>query len=182
MKLFTPLVLIAICIGAYYVYISPSFGEIGKLTEQRNSYNDVLAKAKDIVQKRDTILTSYTSIPEEDKARLNKFLPEKFDNVLMVNHLNSIANKHGMVIQNVLLTQDDSGTVVENIGVQSIYKTHKVSFYVVGSYENFLAFLKDLELNLNLVDIKKLTISPDSKNPKILNLKYTFELDTYSLK
>lgn len=178
MKSFTPLILIGICIGAYYLYVSPTYTEIKNLQVQKDSYTETLAKAKDVIVKRDSILASYNSLPEEDKNRLNKFLPETFNNVIMANHLNSIANQHGMVIQNIIFTQQ----MPLNTGEEaSTYKIHTASFFIVGSYENFLVFLKDLELNLDLVDIIKLTIAADAKNPKVQNLKFTFELQTYSL-
>lgn len=178
MKSFIPFILIGICIAAYYMYLSPAYTEVKNLTATRDSYNDVLLKAKDIIQKRDSVLASYNSLPQEDKDRLKKFLPDKFDNALMANHINSIANKYGMIAQDILISQQMSADDLNPGG----YKTHLVSFFVTGSYANFIAFLKDLEVNLDLVDITNLVVKSENKNTQAQNLQFSFEFKTYSLK
>ena len=178
MKSFTPLILIGICIAAYYIYLSPSYTEVKNLTATKNSYNDILLKAKDIIQKRDSVLASYNSLPQEDNDRLRKFLPDKFDNALMANHINSMANKYGMIAQDILISQQISADSSNSYG----YKTHLVSFFVTGSYDNFISFLKDLEVNLNLVDITSLVVKSDDKTAQGQNLQFSFEFKTYSLK
>lgn len=179
MKSFTPLILIAISIATYYMYIKPTYDEVFVLRDQKASHEEVLMKAKDIISKRDKIIAEYNSVSTDDLNKLKNILPDTFDNVSVTNHIDNIAAKYGLIIDQVKLMDQTENTV----SAESVpnYKTHTMSFSTTGRYENFIQFLQDLESNNSVVDIKELNITPDVKDEKSNNMKYEIEFQTYSL-
>ncbi len=182
MKAFTPIIIIALCAGAYYVYLSPAYTEIQALTAKRDQYTGVLEKAKEIGAKRDAILTSYNSIAPDDLDRLKKAIPEKFNPVVFAKYVSGSAAKYGMAVKDVKITYLDIDTGQEvATSAESSYKTMSVGFSVKGTYDQFTKMLKDLESGLYLVDVTSLTLSSDAKTSGASTYNYTVEVHTYSL-
>ena len=164
------------------MYIKPVYSDIKDLVKKRDDYNNVLEKARDIKSKREQILSTYNSLSDQDKARLEKVVSERFDGVILANHLNSIANKYGMIINEVKNLDTNQATSQDPsiAAMEPLYKTHKMSFSVEGKYENFVPFLSDIENNFNILDINSLDIST-SKDPKKNDLRFEIKFQTYSL-
>lgn len=182
MKAFTPIILIAISIATYYMYISPKYADVQKLVAEKARYVDTLKKAGELKTKRDAILADYSAVPPEDIDRLKKIIPDKFDSVLMVRHLDTVASKYGMVIKGVKIAEQKAETREQAVAPQSEqYKTISVTFSVKGTYDQFLKFLKDLESGLYLMDVSKLSMKEDIKNASITSFDYGVEIRTYSL-
>jgi Tfp pilus assembly protein PilO len=183
MKLFTPIFIIAVCLGAYLFYISPTYSNIQILSTQKDNYTQVLSKAKEVASKRDDILASYNAISPDDLSRLAKIVPINFDPVTFVLHLNAIASKYGLTIASMqIIGQDSNGQQVVSAAAPSLYQTQSVTFSVIGQYGPFVNFLKDLESGLYLVDVKELSIK-SGQSSKMLpaSLQFTLTVDTYSL-
>lgn len=188
MKLLGPLVIIILCVGLYYVYLQPTYASILEIQQQKANYEDILQKAKELADHRDAMLSAYNSIPPEDIDRLKKVIPEKVDSVALAANINSMASRYGMAISKVKLL-DPQLQSREGITQQSAtepYRTTIVVFTVKGQYEQFIQFLRELESNINLVDVYKLNVSAsqktDSKSQAEVPLEYTLEVHTYSLR
>ena len=185
MKAATPFIIIIICISAYFFYISPTLDEIKTLEAKKAEYTGVLEKAREFKAQRDTALTDYNNISEDNLDRLNKIVPNKFDSVLFANDINTIASKYGMSVKdlkyNILNTEafDAEGVRTKS----QPYKTIAVTFKFSSQYEQFIKFLKDLESSLQLVDVTSLSIKSLGGEKSTGNLlDYSLEVNAYSLK
>ena len=185
MKALVPFLIIALCVGAYFLYISPTLPEIDVLKVKKAQYTDILEKAKELKDMRDAALTEYNNISEDNLARLNKIIPKKFNSTLFANDVNAIASKHGMSVS--WLKVENSGPEAHNgentdTSQGEVYKTISASFKVSGQYEKFIDFIKDLETNLELVDVVSLSVKQVGGDKILQNFQdYSVEINTYSL-
>ena len=185
MKAAIPFIIIALCVGAYFFYVRPALGQITALMAKRAEYQSILEKVRELKAERDTILTEYNNISEDSLARLNKIIPKKFDPVLFANDLNGMASRYGMFVKDLKSSIVDANTIdaaVAEPTANESYKTMSVIFKVSGQFEQFIKFLKDLESNLELVDVVDLSIRQAGLDKTTENLEdYVVGVKTYSL-
>ncbi len=177
--------MIALSIGIYFMYISPGVGEINALNAKKTEFEQVLLRAKELNDKRDTILTQKNNIPADELDKLNKIIPNTYDSVAFVNDMNNLAAQNGVTLktsQDVVATEG-TGAIVADTAAVSPFKSNTVNFSVIGTYDNFLRFLTSLESSLRLVDVKSLNIkaSTDSKTGQVTGYEYKLEIAVYSL-
>lgn len=187
MKAYLPIILIILSVGAYYMFIKPTYSDVKILMEDKKNSEEVLQKAKGIITKRDEMTSSYNALSPEEKDKLKKIVPDVFDGPMTAYQINSIASKQGMIINDVKIIEAETNSPEMMVtGEEVIYKTHKVAFVVEGRYENFVAFIKDLDSSLNIIDINTISISisgtdKESKEVKSQSMKYSIDFQTYSL-
>ncbi|MFZ2522387.1 MAG: GspMb/PilO family protein [Minisyncoccia bacterium] len=183
MKSFIPFFIVAICVGMYFVYISPTIADINIKKERNSEYENVLNQVKELKQRRDTLSTLYNSILDEDMAKLNKIIPGKFDPVYFSNDLNSISSKYGMLIKNVRIAYSSPrGDSVDPEVTEKGYKTIGIEISLSGRYDQFLSFLRDLETSLQLMDVVNLSVKSGSvRRGEDINLEYSLRINTYAL-
>lgn len=184
MKLLIPIGIIGVCIGMYLLYIRPTAVEVKSLSATKSEYANVLVKSKELKDQRDLTLTQYNSIPEEEVARLNKVLPEKFDPVIFANDITALARTHQVSLGSIgtanTKTEGRDGVVVPQGGA---YKTNVVTLAVTGTYAQFIDFLEALESSLRLIDVVGLSVRSLGDSGTARNsLEYSVELNTYSLR
>ena len=178
-----PLIIIVICVGAYFLYLGPTYSDIQSLSAKRDSYSQVLQTAQNTTAVRDRVLATYNSISQDDINRLQKIVPETFQSVVFANHLSSVAARDGFILDKLSMTdttQADQGQQVVS-AAQNQYKTISVSFSTGGQYQSFIKFLKDLESDLYLSDVTSLKISAGSAGKNSSSFNFDVALNTYSL-
>src|SRR3989344_3928771 len=160
MKSIAPFFIIALSVGFYFLYISPNLLEINDLKMQRDQYLDVLDKTKELKVSRDAALADYNNISIDDINRLNKIVPKEFNAVFFANDLSAMASRHGLIIKKFDVAKSVSDSIDPSLvsDSKSFYKTNTISLDLSGGYEQFVQFLKDLEVSLQLSDVGKLSI------------------------
>ncbi len=186
MKFFTPIAVILVCVGMYFLYISPVSMEVKALVQKKNELDNVLQKAKELTQKREEVASAYNSISQTDIDRLNKIIPEKFDSVSFANDVNTIATQNALTFRDYKVSDsvaESQEPSVEQKGTLP-FKVSVVSFKVTGQYADFLKFLNKIETSLRLMDVTGLKVEQDPKLDKnsAATMQYTLEIHTYSLK
>ena len=104
----------------------------------------------------------------------------------LATDINSIASAYGMAIKSLQIsaTKGDSQVGQEAVNVSvpmNSYKTWNLNFTMTGSYDQFIAFLRDVESNVRLADVSSLTIKAPQKVVGGDALEYAVELHMYSL-
>lgn len=168
MNIITPLILIIISIGTFFVYTDPNYrgenlgGEkrsVKSLQAEDNEYKKVLKDTTDIRARRDELQDKKSKFSTEDISKLEKLLPDNIDNIKLIIDMNNIGDKHNLVLKGIKLdtsTKEDPNKLGNDNGK---YNTIGISFSVTASYEKFQDFLFDLEKSLRLVEITDLTIT-----------------------
>jgi hypothetical protein len=202
MKLILPISFLAITGILFFFIINPFYSEAKQIKADVVTYNLALTNSTELQKTRDSLLDKYKNIKKEDIDRLEHFLPSNIKNIELVLEIEKIANMHGMPVKNIRFdsskivttpSQDvgsNNTVTAENDPAKELpYGIFPVDFVVDGDYNTFLAFLKDLELNLRLVDVKSIyfsvppqtaTTTGGTTSPVLYS--YSFKINTYWLK
>jgi Tfp pilus assembly protein PilO len=169
-KLFLPIILIGAAAVLFMFYTNPTYQTIKDLSLQQDSYNSALDKAQELHTLRDQLLAKRNSFSNDSLDKLHHVLPDNVDNIRLIIDINNIASRHNLALNNVDLgtlsgaTQSASAqSAIE--GNASAVGSVDVGFSVsTGNYDDFLAFLQDLEHSLRIVDVQKITFQTGSNN------------------
>lgn len=195
MKLILPLSFLIISGILFFAVVDPLYVEIKKSRADVEIYNTAINNSSELQKTRDLLIGKYKKIKKEDKNRLEHFLPHTISNIELILEIEKIANSYGMPVKDIKF---DSKNLKENIDGSVVvaesdpskylpYGIFPMEFVVEGDYDSFLSFLKELELNLRLVDVKSISFSTSSvssqgekTNPNIYS--YSLEIQTYWIK
>jgi len=202
MKSLLPISIIIAAIALFFLLTNPLYKDTQLLKTDVATYNKALDNSTQLQKEKDSLLEKYRNISETDRKRLDTFLPDNVNNIKFVLEIEQIANLHGMPLKDIKFvenknTTDTNKNIVGNMVVQKnglnnkAYGIFTVEFTTEGKYSSFLIFLKDLERNLRLMDIKSLSFEVPSTpkggakvasgiNPDIYS--YKLDVDTYWLK
>lgn len=196
MRFIFPIFLIAASVLIFILWINPFYGDVQSLKSDIDVYNTALTNSTELQNLQDRLIKSYNEISEADKKRLESFVPNSVDNIKLILEVERIAGLHSMSVKDVRfdVLKKKEKAAVSNVIVSaasvdtSKYSTFPLEFTTEGNYASFLSFLKDLEYNLRLVDIKSISFSvPEEKDKPIEAFDpniytYTLKVDTYWLK
>ena len=188
------LILIIIAIGLYFTFTRSYYAELQVLEAVNASYLTAINNSRDLIKARDQVLAKYNSITDQDKARLDTFLPNNINNVRLVIDINSIAARHGIALQglasniNSVMTTGNTDKGGSTITARSAaastpsadltYTPMVISFSFSASYDNANSFIQDLESSLRLFDVTHLGFSVNDTGI----YTYNIQLTTYWLK
>jgi hypothetical protein len=200
MRTILPIILIGITGTFFFVFTNPLYNNISVLNSNVASYDGALNNSKMFENERDILTSKYNQIDPDNLLKIKKLLPDNVDNIRLILEIGQIALPYGMVLKDVKYNVVDSdttktaatGTVIRGGSVSETSKNYGIfdlEFSVSGTYDNFIAFTKDLESNLRIVDISSITFSSNTgsagSNPRINSpdiYKYDFKIKTYYLK
>jgi Tfp pilus assembly protein PilO len=184
------IILIVLSIGIFYTFTNSRIQELKTIQATNSDYLSAINNSVDLITERDAVLKTYNSISTSDQARLNKMLPDNVDNVRLIIDVNGIAARHGFSIQNITTSADSSqggsssgSGLSESSGGSApdsnqLYGAVTISFSFTASYQNFLAFLQDIQSSLRILDITHLTVTTNPTG----TYTYSIQLTTYWLK
>jgi len=200
MKILFPISLLLISGILFFLVVDPLFTDVKQLRTNVATYNSALDNSTELQKIRDSLLEKYRNISQEDKDRLNNFLPNTVNNIKFILEIEQIANLHSMPLKNIKFesakpnSQDekmisDSNMIISNNKQDSLpYGIFPIEFIIEGSYDSFILFLKDLEKNLRIMDIQSISFvvpqpvakTDTGEDPNIYG--YTLKVKTYWLK
>lgn len=196
MKLIFPILFTLISIATFIFGVNPYYKDVRILRTDINVYNVALDNSTNLQKTEDSLIATYNSIKDEDKSRLDKFLPNTVNNIQFILEIERIANLHNMPIKDIEFesvkktnTPTDPNVIVSEVPTDNRpYGVFPISFKTSGKYDQFILFLKDLELNLRLVDVKSISFNVPDQNVKLGNgidptiFDYSLKVETYWLK
>lgn len=178
MRLFLPIVFILVSIGLFVGFTNPQYQAIKLRDAEQQKIQEANKKAAQLRAVRETLTQERNQISEIDIQKMKKLIPDGVENVGLIIDINNIAAKYGVNIKNTRVNEGSTnrGDVLGPDGTR--YGSISLSFTINTSYENFLAFLRDLESSLRLVDVTTLAFASTKDG------KYDFNvtLQTYWLK
>lgn len=183
MKNIFSIIVIVVSLGLFIFFVKPQYTEVKEMEQQSTELEGVLKNARKLQQLRDELLEKQQNITASDISRLEKLIPENSDNVKLVLEFQNIAEQYGLEIQTASSSKnDDEEGVGQTFDVETKdYGIITIDFTLEGGYQSFVDFLRSIEENLRISDIKNLSITA-SNNDQIDSYIYTLSLDTYWLK
>jgi Tfp pilus assembly protein PilO len=192
LRLAFPAILIVGSIAFFAMFTNPMYQELVTLREEASSYSDALSNSKTLAGERDKLTQKYNTISPENMTRLNRMLPNSVDNIRLILEIEKVALPFGMTLRDVKYDAKQAEHQTGNIagGAASVesakpYGTWDLSFMVQGTYNNFVNFLKELEHNLRLVDVRSVQFDSNigTDIPGVTNVyKFEVSIRTYWLK
>lgn len=174
-------------VALFLLYTKPAYDGVQALQAENESYDLALEKAAELQRLKQSLLSRYNAFNPADIERLHKLLPDHVDNVRLILDLDTLASRHNLSIQNMVVSrpgnEETSGRSV--IGPsRSAYDSVTLSFATAATYEQFQTFLTDLEDSLRIVDLVSLSIDGGNTGQSGGEPVYAFSitLRTYWLK
>lgn len=169
----------AFLIAAIYVYVNmvkPLFTDIAKVRGDMSARQNVLSAQDSAVRQVKKLLGAYQE-QEQFKEAVSASLPVTPNMAGVVSQINAIAAINRMKMQYFSAAPPviDLGSNKQKKADQSIiYPTGSLILQTkaVGTYEDFKNFLRDLESNVRVTDVKELSVTPAAKPEQDL---YSFE-------
>lgn len=167
----TATILIVLAIGIYVTFTRAKLVEVNEVRAVNSEYVSALASASELIKVRDSVLKDYNALSQEDRARLDKMLPNTVDNIRLIIDLNSVALRRGFSLHNIravasvnkaqstpTMVSPDGSSEINSIPTPTLDVVN-VSFTVSASYQQFIDLLRDLEANLRIMDVTHLTVT-----------------------
>ena len=193
MKLILPILFIGIEVLAFIFGVNPWYNDVSSLRVEISDYNTALNNSAELQKAEDSLITKYNGIKQSDKDRLNSLIPNSVNNIQFILEVERLANLHNMPIKDLKFEaskQASSGSVAQVGTDNKPYGVFPLEFSTEGSYDTFVLFLKDLESNLRLVDVKSISFNVPTGDVTVKNTdgldpniyKYSVKVETYWLK
>lgn len=198
MRFLFPIILIALAIGGFFMFVSPNYTALQTLKTQIASYNTALSNSKSLEDQRDQLATKYNAIDPENLRKLSVMVPDSVDNIRLILEIENIASPYGMVLTDIKYdttgtdtTATTGPTLPQSTTANKNYGDWNLEFSTSGTYANFLSLVNDLEHNLRIVDISSIDFSSDTPvaTPGVAlstvspdTYKFNFTIKTYWLK
>lgn len=198
MKLFLPISLIIVSIILLITIINPYFKDVSTYNEAITAYNLAIDSSSTLQKTQDALIEKYKNIKQNDKDRLDHFLPNTINNIKFILEIEKIASIHNLQIMNIKFRSDQpssvEGAAAGNTSTtlagsaNTLYGIFPLEFTVDADYNTFLSFLKDLELNLRLIDVQTISFSVPASATKTVGgtdpniYSYSLNVQTYWLK
>lgn len=201
MKFLFPITFLLIAGALFFVIVDPLYKEVDTLRADVATYNTALTNANTLARTRDDLTARYDKLTDDEKNRLEHFLPNTVNNIKFILEIEQTANTHSMPLKDIKFdaqapTEKDAtpakATVVSasDPNASKPYGIFPIEFSTEGNYDTFVAFLKDVEHNLRLVDIRSVSFAVPAPivgkpgagaiDPSIY--KYDLKVETYWLK
>jgi Tfp pilus assembly protein PilO len=163
------------------MYTDPQYQSLKALQAQAAEYDDALGKAQDLRKIRDDLLSKRNTFKPDSLVRLEHALPDNVDNIRLIIDINNVAARHGLSLASITVgTVSNSSTARSPLAVGSsgdAVGSVSVGFAVTASYDDFLAFLHDLEHSLRIVDVEDISFTASDRGL----MSYTVTIRTYWL-
>jgi len=188
----TAILLIVLAIGIYLTFTRGLWTEVKAVQEINKQYTTAISNADELIQVRDEVLETYSSLSDKDRERLDKMIPNTVDNIRLIIDLNDVALKHRFTLENIRAAAAAAEKGVTPVPVPSANTRAQaagtipaptldavtVSFDVTAPYLEFISFMQDLEANLRIMDLTRLSVAIDDTGI----YSFRVELKTYWLR
>ncbi len=179
MKNIFSIIIIIISLTVFIVIVKPEYAKIQGVETKSKELGEVLTNARKLQSLRDGLLDKQSKLSGSDIKRLEKLIPESADNVNLIIEFQNIADNYGLKIETASSQKDEEKNSKQSFDIDSRdYGIISIDFSIVGSYNDFISFLSDIEDSLRITDIRSLSIASNDSG----EYQFTMTVETYWLK
>jgi hypothetical protein len=167
MRTLTPVLSLLIAVLLFFFFTQPAFTEVSALQAEIDEYQDAAesyVEFSKILEEKLNVKQNRAAIESE---RLDRLVPDAIDDTRLLVDLEAMAESHNMLFGNIAVEGGDAellssketegGEFVET-GSGELSATD-ISFDVIGTYEQFKDFLRDIEQSLTVLEVVGITFS-----------------------
>lgn len=184
----TPIFSIIIALVIFFFYAKPEFVVIKATQGETKQYEDAAATAAALNNELNALVDKKRSFSAGDLERLDALVPTDINEVRILADLNEIARTHNMLFGNIDVENSDTenaasgqaGALGGDTGQRVAYTdflTSDITFSLIGTYEQFKAFLADVEKSLVLLEVINIAFDEGEGNLQ----QYNITVRTFSL-
>ncbi len=181
MRFLFPIILFIAAIGLFAIFTNPTYQGLKGAQAKVAAYDDALDKSQELKALRDKLQSARNAFSPQDEQKLLRLLPDQVDNIRLIIDINNIASRRGLVLSNVALGEvSQSSSAAANLALgpsSDPIGSVSLGFSVSATYEDFLAFLQDLEHSLRILDVEKISFNATQDG----NYSFDFIIRTYWL-
>ena len=171
MRTLTPIISVVISITIFFAFAKPLFTDVRMLQETNRRIQNQITKKNDLENTVSKLLAIKNAHNPADIERLNALVPESIDEVKVLTDLDALARALKLLLVNVSISKSVSSQVAgkgdtvsaktaqASTGSDFNFVTTDISFGIIGTYEQFKAFLGDLERSLVLMEVTHISFS-----------------------
>ena len=149
----------------YFDFIKPTFDEIQMVKGNELAREQIKEKQQQAVEQVKKLLGTYQEQQGLQNA-VSASLPLKTAAGEVIAQANAITTSRHMILQSVALLppsiEPGAGGLKSSSTLSLVSPVSSLGFQlrVLGTYEDFKEFLKDLETNARITDVKEIVLSP----------------------
>lgn len=173
------IILFIAIISIVFWLILPIYNQISYNYQVISDKKNELQETKDLIAKMKELDEKYKQLEADGYIKKIDFaLPEEEDLPSLIVNLEALASQNGMILE-----EADFGSQVSSmpkIGTATApqpYNIFQMRLSLAGSYLAFKNFLKALEENLRLMDVKSVSLSPKEEIENYF--KFDVAVETY---
>ncbi len=171
---------------SYFLFIKPKYNETmlaiqSNISQQQKLYNEQKKKLESLK----TISGLYNKISPSDLKKFNNVLPNDYVKESLFGELEEIISQSGLVIDSISINkegddvkkdakQENKDSVASGVPDKVSEINMEIALSAVN-YSSFKNFLKVLENNLRLFDVKGLSFLPDSNSANLSLTTYYYK-------
>lgn len=167
-KSLTPTLSIIASIILVVFFTEPQINEIRKINEEIVDYKETTKKYNDVEKKIEALKAEQGKIALINLDRLDTLVPDMIDTTRILVDVEELARSNRVLFGNVTIGNLESPAPSSKKGTDDAQVgnliAHDISFEVIGTYEQFKAFLKDMEGSLSLMEITNLSFTASEGN------------------
>jgi Tfp pilus assembly protein PilO len=160
----TPILSVAIALFAYFFFTQPLFSEIAGIQAVVDEYSSAIERADEKNALLEDLIKRKNSFDEYKRDRLNALVPATVDEVRILVDLTELARTHNMLIGNIQVEKindaadelPEGADISDRLDMNS-FLSSDISFGLIGTYEQFKAFIQDVERSLVLMELVSLS-------------------------
>ena len=165
-----PIIMVVASVAIIFGYIYPTYtGPIAQIQQQLVSYDSALKAADVFSQKEAELTTKSNAIAPADLARLQTYMPDGVDNIMLIADMDALAARSGLSLSGFAIQEDPALALANSTGssttpsapvISSNGGTNSLQLSVsaIGTYDAFQSFLNSAELSARPLDITNLTL------------------------
>lgn len=168
-KTLTPIIAIVIAIALFFVYVQPTFTSVRVIEDETHQYEEAIASAERLQARVSELSQAQNTIPVSDLQRLEAMVPNSLDEVLLLIDLSALAQEHNLFLGEIQVDAEgaegedpfaEAQPAPQNGAVEGeAYESMDLGFSVVGTYEDFRAFVRAVEESLVLMEVVEISFS-----------------------
>lgn len=160
----TPVLSILAALAIFFLFIKPHYAAVQVVQQETDAYEQAAEDYVSFRQKIDALESKHENVSVVERDRLDMFVPKELDTTQAFVDLESLAKQNSMLFGNVQVIEDTTLMSAEDelveydeygnpLEVEGGPEYADLGFSVIGTYDQFKAFLSALEQSLTLFEV-----------------------------
>ncbi|MBI2639797.1 MAG: type 4a pilus biogenesis protein PilO [Candidatus Sungbacteria bacterium] len=174
------IIFLFISVVVFFSGVFPAWQKVTDLQVEIAEFTALNDELQDIAGVRDELMGQYNSISQTDLNKLSAMVPRGLGSAQFVRDIEALAKRHGMFLRSIdFVSQEKPTTSQLKLPTERQVIPVDVSLKMLGSYESFGAFLRDLEKTVRIVDVADISFGTRQQDAREGPLEFSLNAATY---